>query len=53
VYAHTKQDEQVCCHGGDTSILNSISQVTAAGHFPANAVRCEFTNAGFQFVLVE
>lgn len=49
----TGRQIRVQCHGGETNPLNLSFQPVFTMHFLAGAIRCQCSNAGLQFVLVE
>ena len=53
VHAQSKQGVRVCRRRGDTSPLNSTSQVVSGAHFVTAAVRCQCSNVSWHFVLVK
>jgi hypothetical protein len=53
IHAKTKQSEQVYHHSGETNHLIFTSQVVFIIRFLADTVRCQFSDNGLQFSLVE
>jgi hypothetical protein len=49
----TGRQIKVQCHGGETNPFNFTFHPVFTMYFLAGAIRCQCSNAGLQFVLVE